>query len=638
MNAIQFLVEWALRSAALIMFGAFLLWALRVKDSSVRLAAWAAMLAGSVLLPLMTVTLPRVPIRVMPAALPLVEPAYYEPVQASYVTEPHYDTASTKPVSRLDWGRVAFAVYGFVSFALFLRLSTGLVLSLRLLRQSRGTGRSTAGIEIRESEHVAAPVTMGIVRPVIVLPVDWNQWEQGKLEAVLAHERSHITRRDPALQLVSAIHRALLWHNPLSWFLHLRIVGAAEDASDDAAVAVTTDRVSYAEVLLEFMKRPALKSNLAGVPMARYGRPDGRIDRILDTTLISRGVTRWSVAAILVLGVPLSYLVASSRPERAVSRIAASVRTVIPEGVVSAPLPLFDRLPEAPRMMAQAVPPPVVPKAPDTRPRFDAASIKPCDPNAPPPGRGGRGGPGGSDRLRKNCVTVIALIRDAYVRFADGESRSPFLTPLTKIEGGPGWINSDQYTLEAESDRTFTPPIMNGPMTQVLLEERFQLKVHRETRDGPTYALTVAKGGARIQSSKGTPCVPADFANAPIPFQEGDDRPCSMIWIIPKGPNRFMTVRGLGIDQLIPILTSATDRLVIDKTGIQGNVDLNLTYASDSNGSAQPQSADGVPVADDPAGPSIFTAIEQQLGLKLEPARGSREYLVIDSISRPTPN
>jgi len=372
--------------------------------------------------------------------------------------------------------------------------------------------------------------------------------------------------------------------------------------------------------------------------MARYGRPDGRIDRILDVTLISRGVTRWSVAAILVLGVPLSYLVASSRPERAVSRIAASVRSVIPESVVSAQLPLFDRLPEAPRLIAQAVPAPTVPKAPDTRPRFDAASIKPCDPNAPPPGRGGRGGPGGSDSLRKNCVTVIALIRDAYVRFADGESRSPFMTPLTKIEGGPGWINSEQYTIEAESDRTLPPPVMNGPMTQVLLEERFQLKIHRETRDGPTYALTVAKGGPKIQPSKGTPCVAADFANAPIPFQEGDDRPCEMMWTIPKGPNRVVTLRGLGIDELIPMLTNTSDRLVINKTGIQGKVDLDLTFAVNANGAGATQSADGVPVAEDPAGPSIFTALEQQLGLKLEPAHGNREYLVIDSVNRPSPN
>ena len=137
-------------------------------------------------------------------------------------------------------------------------------------------------------------MTLGIARPAIVLPGDWREWDGAKLDAVLAHERSHIRRHDPAVQLLSAIHRALLWHSPLSWFLHRRIVRVAEEASDDAAVAVTRDRASYAEVLLDFMQRGVRGASWQGVPMARYGRPDERIHRILDGTALSRGVTRWS--------------------------------------------------------------------------------------------------------------------------------------------------------------------------------------------------------------------------------------------------------------------------------------------------------------------------------------------------------
>ena len=89
------------------------------------------------------------------------------------------------------------------------------------------------------------------------------------------------------MQLISAIHRALLWHSPMSWFLHRRIVRVAEEASDDAAVAVTRDRALYAEVLLEFIQRGSgqrglRRANGLSVPMARYGRPDQRIQRILD--------------------------------------------------------------------------------------------------------------------------------------------------------------------------------------------------------------------------------------------------------------------------------------------------------------------------------------------------------------------
>src|SRR5258708_17726633 len=150
-------------------------------------------------------------------------------------------------------------------------------MNLRLLRTSRATGRLRGASEIRESDRVTAPVTLGIVHPEIVLPQDWREWDEAKLEVVLAHERSHIERRDPLVQLSSALHRALAWHSPLSWFLHRRIVRVAEDASDDAAVAATSDRAFYAEVLLDFMQRGVRGANVPGVAMARYTRPDDRI-------------------------------------------------------------------------------------------------------------------------------------------------------------------------------------------------------------------------------------------------------------------------------------------------------------------------------------------------------------------------
>jgi hypothetical protein len=230
-----------------------------------------------------------------------------------------------------DWARAAVGIYILVAGALLLRLCLGLAMSRRLLGKSRATGRRTAGIEIRESDAVAAPVALGIVRSVIVLPGDWREWDGAKLEAVLAHECSHVRRKDPAVQFLSAIHRALLWHSPLSWFLHRRIVRVAEEASDDAAVSAMPDRASYAEVLLEFMQRGVRSGNWQGVAMARYGRPDERIHRILEGTGLSRGVTRWSVAAILTLGLPVVYLAAAARTQVAgVAPIARSKAETAP--------------------------------------------------------------------------------------------------------------------------------------------------------------------------------------------------------------------------------------------------------------------------------------------------------------------
>jgi multidrug efflux system membrane fusion protein len=329
MITIQFLAEWAIRSSILILCGALLLQALRVKDPAIRLAAWTVMLCGSLAIPAIAWSLPKMPLAVIrEAAQPRELPA------AAYEAEPARAPAvsgsAARGFVRFDWEGALLSIYLVVAGALLLRLGIGLEMSRRLMRNTRVTGQITGGIEIRESDRVASPAALGIARPVIVVPADWREWDVGKLEAVLAHERSHIRRRDPAVQALSAIHRALLWHSPLSWWLHQRIVRMAEEASDDAAVAVTRDRASYAEVLLEFMQRGVRGARWQGVPMARYSRPDDRIQRILDGTALSGGVTRWSIAAILLLGAPLAYLVAAAAP----GPVQANGETALPTDAV----------------------------------------------------------------------------------------------------------------------------------------------------------------------------------------------------------------------------------------------------------------------------------------------------------------
>lgn len=334
MTTIQFLAEWAFRSAILILSGALLLWALRVKDPSIRLAAWTAMLCGSLAIPAITGALPKVPLSVLrvadrPAEVPaVVNETAPSPEGALSSLDAGLANQGIGPSGR-DWARALLTLYVLVAGALLLRLCFGLAMSLRLLHSSRATGQATEGIEIRESDQVASPATLGIARPAIVLPIDWHRWDGAKLDAVLAHERSHILRHDPAVQLLSAIHRALVWHNPLSWFLHRNIVRVAEEASDDAAVAATRDRVSYAELLLEFMQRGVRSASWQGVPMARYGRPEERIHRILNRTALSHGVTRWSLAAILALGAPLAYVVAAARPASA-PQVQATAAAQVP--------------------------------------------------------------------------------------------------------------------------------------------------------------------------------------------------------------------------------------------------------------------------------------------------------------------
>lgn len=317
----SFLIEWAIRSSALIGSGAVLLWLLRVKDPSIRLAACIAAVCGSLAMPLLTATLPRLPMIVMQSpAVPAPDPSVSMKGGASEARSiPESSRTALSP--SIDWSSALTVSYGVIAGLLLCRLGLGLLLARRLRVYSRVTELTAGGTEVRESQRVTSPVTIGLVRPVILLPADWREWGRAKLDAVLAHEQSHVRRKDPAVQFLSALHRALLWHNPLSWGLHRNIIRLAEDVSDDAAMAVTRDRTSYAEMLLEFMQGGTGVS-WHGAAMARYGSADARMHRILNSTLLSAGVSRGAAAAIILLGVPLAYLTAAGVPSRSVRAVS----------------------------------------------------------------------------------------------------------------------------------------------------------------------------------------------------------------------------------------------------------------------------------------------------------------------------
>ena len=286
MTAIQFLAEWAIRSSILILGGTLLLWVLRVRDASLRLAACTLLLCASLAIPMLTRALPNLPFQAMPKASETVT----SPIGVSApLPRPAGSVPDSVPSARFDWMGAVLLAYAAGVLILLGRLAVGLALTLRLLRGSRTTEQSSERIKILESDRIGAPVTLGILRPAILLPADWRAWETEKLDAVLAHERSHIGRRDPAVQLFSALHRALLWHSPLSWFLHRRIIRIAEEASDDAAIAVIRDRALYARFLMDFMLHGIRGAKLPGVAMARYGLPEKRLNRILDSNALSPG-------------------------------------------------------------------------------------------------------------------------------------------------------------------------------------------------------------------------------------------------------------------------------------------------------------------------------------------------------------
>jgi uncharacterized protein (TIGR03435 family) len=183
--------------------------------------------------------------------------------------------------------------------------------------------------------------------------------------------------------------------------------------------------------------------------------------------------------------------------------------------------------------------------------------------------------------------------------------------------------------------------MMNGPMMQALLEDRFKLKMRREIREVPVYDLTVAKGGPKLKPFDGS-CTPFKTFPPP-PLAPGQPAICTPMELRLKGPALGTAVVEMhlrSVEYLSEILARVLGRLVIDKTGIAGNFDFYLEFAVDQS-TAGIVAAPGAPRPgpdDPPGGPSIFTEVQNQLGLKLEPARGPRQFLVVESVERPSEN
>ncbi len=275
------LLESALRSFALAAAVWIGLKALRVRNPQVELTAWTVVLAAALAMPLLlqvaTVTIPeRLPVPASVATIITAQPVSLEapPLAADQVIPPVSQAVTVQP---FDWATLTWKAYLLVAGMLLLRMAVGIAMTWRLARAARRVRVDwAAGSDVRISDAIGMPVTFG---RVILLPADCAGWSAFKRQAVLSHERSHVARGDYPVLLLAALHSALFWFNPLSWWLLSRLAVLMEAASDDAAIAALRDRVSYAEVLLDIASRGGRTP--AGVAMARPATVAGRVARIL---------------------------------------------------------------------------------------------------------------------------------------------------------------------------------------------------------------------------------------------------------------------------------------------------------------------------------------------------------------------
>lgn len=302
--------------------------------------------------------------------------------------------------------------------------------------------------------------------------------------------------------------------------------------------------------------------------------------------------------------------------------------------VAAIAIPLALGILNAPSLRAQSAPTPT--------PKWEAVSVRPCD----RPGPIGQSSPG---RLSTGCRNLTEFIIGPYGRYANGSiHRGGGLKTMVGLEGGPGWINTALYEINAKAETNATEGTMWGPMMVALLADRFKLKFHTENRKVPAYDLVLAKDDAKLRQHEAHDCILRDwnaFPDFKVKTAANGKSLCDGL-AIGGTPEGHAHADGDTLDGLANgLYVMATDHPVINKTGLTGLYSFTLEYARPPwfNPDGSYTGVPGTPFdpsaepANDPR-PSINTALEQTLGLKLVPSQEPQLFVIIDSIERPSAN
>ncbi len=448
-----------------------------------------------------------------------------------------------------------------------------------------------ADVPVLSSQLSQEPGIFGIARPVLLLPDGiLDRLTPAQLDAIVAHEMCHVERRD---NLTFAMHMAvtcLFWFHPLVWWIGARLVEERERACDEAVLQSGRAAPVYAEGILNVCKF-YVESPMVCVSGVSGSDLKKRIVRIMTEQVAHRlDLSRkllLCAAGLVAVAVPIVFGLMHSAPMHAQSQAE------------STPLNL---------------------------PKFDVVSIKPS--------KAFNGMMG--IMLRPDGINITGTPAQMMIRQAFGVEDD-------RIIGAPGWVKSDRFDVEAkvapedvEAFRKVLPDERSAMMLPVL-EDRFHLKYHHEMRELPMYALVIAKGGPKLKQSSltDTPEMkgPVKDGAPPMPPGPGNGAP----------PQRRLMMMGMGnmeaqgspLSHLAHVLSSILGHTVEDKTGLKGNYDFTLHWTPDD---APPMGAadNGQPAADAP--PPIFTAVQEQLGLKLDSIKGKVDVIVIDHIEQPSPN
>ena len=461
-----------------------------------------------------------------------------------------------------------------------------------------------APIRAVSSPALLEPGVFGVWRPVLLLPEGIvGQLTPAQLRAVIAHELCHARRHDNLVAAMQMFVETLFWFHPLVWWIGRRMVEERELACDHEVLSLGNEPRVYAEGILNVCKL-YVQSPLACLSGATGADLNKRIESIMSSRVTPR--LDFTRKAILTVA-----------------------------GVLSVVVPIAIGIVHAPPLRAQS-------SADQKRLTFDAASVKPA---TPPPGltvngRGftsaegfdvsryrGSGGPGTNDpgRIHYPLVSLTTLLRRAYPGYFEIKA--------------PAWADADVMAVDATMPETTTKEQFLQ-MLQSLLADRFALKTHVETKEIAGYALSVAKGGPKVKEAQ-----PDNEPQGPVSFRAGADG-----FPVPPAHMRGLA-NMLGEHDRARLFGSATmaelanrlgdllDTAVEDRSSLKGTYSISVTYAGRGGG---PHGATALlqppPPSADPSAPEalpdIFSALQTELGLKLEKQKVPVKILVVDHLEK----
>jgi uncharacterized protein (TIGR03435 family) len=556
--------------------------------------------------------------------------------------------------------------------------------ALRQLEQAPGSHKALA---IFLSTGPGEPGVFGIFRPVLLWPAGISKHLQDRhLEAILAHELAHVRRRDNLTAAMHMLVEAIFWFHPLVWWLGARLAEERERACDEEVLQLGKSAQVYAESILktcEFCVGSPLAC-ISGVTGADLKKRIVRIMTEADRAVRQLDYARkflLCIAAVAGVASPIVFGLAhitqvraqatsgSTNPSQglagtwqglihfnrdfrmvikisktddgaykavaynidvggegfpankitldgssvnmAFTAIGASYQGKLsPDGNTMTgnwtqgpnplPLVLTRTAPDA----EWPIPPPEVTMDPKAKPSFEVATVKPSPPNQPGKGFGFRGG-----RFTTRNTNLNDLIGFTYR-----------LHPK-QVVGAPAWFGTDLYDIEAKPDIAGIP---NSEQMQAmlnnLLADRFQLKFHHEKRELSVYVISVGSGSLKVTRTTSPPDGRSAFS-----FRDLGD----------------LTVRNQSMPDFATWMGTVLDKPVVDQTQLPGKYDFQLKWTPDESQFATFRGVGATipPPSDDPkAPPNLYTAMQEQLGLKMGPAKIPADVIVIDHVEKPSEN